>query len=391
MLFKGIFIALSAVCGLIISTIVIADSNTESSGPTLTDILKNSEIDIKGYFDTSYIASNKIPDPSIQVFNQDKNSFALHQFGLIISKTPKEGFGGLLNITAGRDAQTMSSYGASNQAIDLTQAYIQYAKSRYTLIGGKFGTLAGAEVIDSSADTNITRSILFGKIPFTNTGIRLTTALSDMTNIIFGINNGWDQVTDTNTQKTLEVGLSTAFTQDTSLIVSAYSGVENSFPNAGFAYHNPIPGLPQTTNAIASGTRNLLDAVFSTNLTKSLTFILNADYVAQENVPGVSGKASYAGVASYLNYQFNDQYRVSLRAEQLRDNSGWATDPNSGAYVGGVAPGANNVREATITFGYAPFKTTEIRVEERYDHSDLPVYSNSSNMNTFGVQGIYKF
>lgn len=391
MRFKGLFTVLCAVLGLIISTIVIADSNTVSKGgPTFADLLRNSEIDIKGYFDASYIASNQLPDPAVQVFNQDKNTFALHQFGLIIAKTPKEGFGALLNITAGRDAQTISSYGASNQSLDITQGYIQYANGPYTVIGGKFGTLAGAEVIDSSADTNITRSILFGKIPFTHTGLRFTTALSDMTNVIVGMNNGWDQVTDTNTQKTLELGLSTAFTQDTSLIISAYSGAENSFPNAGYTYNTAIAGI-NATNVIASGTRNLIDAVFSTNLTKSLTFILNGDYVAQDNVPGVTGKATYSGLAGYLNYQINEIYRVSLRAETLRDNSGWATNPNSGAYVGGVSPGANNLREATLTFGYAPVKNTEIRVEGRYDHSDLPVYNNNNSMSTLGVQGIYKF
>ncbi len=400
MYLRSLLLASAMGCGLLMSNSVLAEesntnntSNNTNSGLTFSDILKNSEIDVKGYFDVSYIGSNKTPDPSIQVFNQNQNSFSLHQFGLIVSKLPKEGFGALLNITAGKDAQTISSYGASSQSVDITQGYIQYAKSRYTVIGGKFGTLAGAEVIDSSADTNITRSILFGKIPFTHTGVRLTTALSDMTNIIVGINNGWDQVTDTNSQKTAELGITTAFTQDTSLTVSAYSGVENTFPNAGYTYNTPIaiPGVLNTTNVIPGGTRNLLDAVFATNITHSLSFILNGDYVSQQNVPGVKGNATYSGVAGYLNYQFNNTYRISFRAEDVRDNSGWATDPYSGAYIGGVAPGPNNVREATLTFGYAPVKNTELRLEGRYDHSDLPVYNNSNNMTTFGIQGIYKF
>ncbi|MDE2423293.1 MAG: porin [Betaproteobacteria bacterium] len=388
--FKKSLLALASVAAILPAGLAYADdakpADAKPAGPTISDVLTNSGIDMKGYFDASYIGSNKAPDGSIQVFNQDKNSFALHQFGITFSKTPKEGFGALLNLTAGRDAQTISSYGASSQTVDITQGYIQYAKGAYTLIGGKFTTLAGAEVIDSSANTNITRSILFGKIPFTHTGLRLTDALSDSTNFIVGVNNGWDQVTDTNTQKTVELGLTTAFTKDTSLAVSGYSGAENSFPNAGFNY--TTSGTYPTS--VPSGTRNLIDAVFTTNITPSLTFILNGDYVSQDNVPGVNGKATYSGFAGYLNYQISDFYRVSFRAEEVRDDSGWATALQP-AYVGGTAPGANNVREFTLTAGYAPVKNVEIRAEGRYDHSDLAVYSGGNNMTTFGLQGIYKF
>ncbi|MBU6468044.1 MAG: outer membrane beta-barrel protein [Betaproteobacteria bacterium] len=381
MKFKKSLLALASVAALLPAGLAYADdakpADAKPAGPTISDVLTNSGIDMKGYFDASYIGSNKTPNSSIQVFNQDKNSFALHQFGITFSKTPKEGFGALLNLTAGRDAQTISSYGASSQSVDVTQGYIQYAKGAYTLIGGKFTTLAGAEVIDSSANTNITRSILFGKIPFTHTGLRLTDALSDSTNLIVGVNNGWDQVTDTNTQKTVELGLTTAFTKDTSLAISGYSGAENSFPNAGYAYGTAnAPSIP-------SGTRNLIDAVFTTNITPSLTFILNGDYVSQDNVPGVNGKATYSGFAGYLNYQISDFYRVSFRAEEVRDDSGLAT--------GATTPGANNVREFTLTAGYAPVKNVEIRAEGRYDHSDLAVYSGGNNMTTFGLQGIYKF
>jgi len=50
---------------------------------------------------------------------------------------------------------------------------VQYAHGPLTIIGGKFVTLAGAEVINSTLDTNYSRSILFGyAIPFSHTGAR---------------------------------------------------------------------------------------------------------------------------------------------------------------------------------------------------------------------------
>ncbi len=379
-------------------TITVADASAtpapadaKPKGPTLGEILGNSAIDVKGYLDASYIGHSQTPNSSVQVFDTAKNSFGLHQAGITISSTPKEGFGGLLNLTAGSDAGIFCSYGACSTSgttagsggnFDVTQAYAQYASGSWTFIGGKFTTLAGAEVIDSSADTNITRSILFGKIPFTHTGFRATAALSDTTNLILGLNNGWDQVTDMNTNKTVELGLTAAFTKDTSLAVSVYSGTESMAPGTTSMVATAVPGA-------VNGTRTLVDAVFTSNLTDTTTFILNGDHVNQANVFGL-GTETYWGLAAYLNYQMSEQYRMSLRAEELKDDSGIAVATT------GTPPGGNTLKEITLTLGYAPVKNFELRGEVRADHADKGVFLDSNmipqtSMVTVGVQGIYKF
>lgn len=368
-----------------------APADTKPKGPTLGEILGNSAIDVKGYLDASYISHSQTPNSSVQVFDTAKNSFGLHQAGITISSTPKEGFGGVLNLTAGSDAGIFCSYGGcgtsgttagSGGNFDVTQAYAQYASGSWTFIGGKFATLAGAEVIDSSADTNITRSILFGKIPFTHTGFRATTALSDSTNLIMGLNNGWDQVTDMNSSKTAELGLTTAFTKDTSLAISLYSGSESMQPTTTSMTASAVAGA-------VNGTRTLVDVVFTSNLSDTTTFILNGDRVSQDNVYGL-GTENYWGLAAYLNYQMSEKYRLSLRAEELKDDSGIAV-----ANVG-TPPGSNTLKEVTLTLGYAPVKNFELRGEVRSDHADKAVFLDSSlipqsSMLTVGVQGIYKF
>ena len=368
-----------------------APAESKPKGPTLADILANSAIDVKGYLDASYIGHSQTPNSSVQVFDTAKNSFGLHQAGITISSTPKEGFGGVLNLTAGSDAGIFCSYGAcassgltagSGGNFDITQGYAQYASGNLTLIGGKFTTLAGAEVIDSSADTNITRSILFGKIPFTHTGVRASAALNDATNLIVGVNNGWDQVTDMNSGKTVELGLTEAFTKDTSLAVSLYSGNESMSATTYSMVPTAAPGA-------ISGMRTLLDVVFTTNLTDTTTFILNGDHVSQDNVFGV-GTEKYWGVAAYLNYQFTEKTRMSLRTEELKDNSGVAVAAAT------TPPGANTLKEVTFTLGYAPAKNFELRGELRADHADKGVFLDSASipqtsMTTVGVQGILKF
>jgi len=368
-----------------------APADAKPKGPTLGEILGNSAIDVRGYLDASYISHSQTPNTSVQVFDTNKNSFNVHQVGFTISSTPKEGFGGVLNLTAGSDAGIFCSYGACGTSgttagtggnFDVTQAYAQYASGIWTFIGGKFITLAGAEVLDSSADTNITRSILYGKIPFTHTGFRATAALSDSTSLIMGLNNGWDQVNDMNTSKTVELGLTTAFTKDTSLAIAIYSGAEPMQPTTTSMVATAVPGA-------VNGTRTLVDVVFTSNLSDTTTFILNGDHVSQESVYGV-GTEKYWGLAAYLNHQLSEKYRVSLRAEELKDDSGVAI-----ANVG-TPPGSNTLKEVTLTLGYAPVKNFELRGEARSDHADKGVFLNSimvpqSSMLTLGVQGIYKF
>src|SRR5439155_21367020 len=98
------------------------------------------------------------------------------------------------------------------------------------------------------------------------------------------------------------------------------------------------------------------------NATSQLTFILNVDWGQQENVTslvnGTSITAKWDGAAAYANYQVNDQWRLSVRAEYFDDKDGYRT---------GVI---QKWKEATLTLAYLPTKFIEIRGEVRGDKSD---------------------
>src|SRR5882762_5833845 len=185
--------------------------------PTLDKVLEASGISVSGYIDAGYTHSDRNQPFTTRVFDQQNNSFGLNQFGLTVAKQPKEGFGGLVNLTVGRDAQFIHSSpegvttpptpASATSMFDVTQAFLQYAGGPLTVIAGKFTTLHGTEVIASSGNTNVSRSILFGSVPFTHTGVRATWALGDTVSLIAGVNNGWDQLTDPNKGKTLELGV----------------------------------------------------------------------------------------------------------------------------------------------------------------------------------------
>jgi hypothetical protein len=166
---KKLLIA-SAVSALFAAPATVLAQAKPAPVPTLDKVLEASGISVSGYIDAGYTYAKNGAGFTDRVFDGQQNSFALNQFGLTVAKQPKEGFGGLVNLTVGRDAQFIHSFPEpqpGGSMFDITQAFLQYAGGPLTVIAGKFVTLQGTEVIASTGNTNISRSILFGAIPFT--------------------------------------------------------------------------------------------------------------------------------------------------------------------------------------------------------------------------------
>jgi len=291
---KKLLIA-SAVSALFAAPATVLAQAKPAPAPTLDKVLEASGISVSGYIDAGYTHSDRDQAAfTTRVFDTQNNSFGLNQFGLTVAKQPKEGFGGLVNITVGRDAQFIHSFPETNTAVppanstsmfDVTQAFLQYAGGPLTIIAGKFTTLHGTEVIASSGNTNVSRSILFGAVPFTHTGLRATWALGDTVSLIAGVNNGWDQLTDANKGKTLELGAALTPIKPLSVTISGYSGKE-------------------PTSATTEGTRSSLNVVVSYTITDPLSVGLEALSVSQENAAGGTTKQKYSGYAGYVTYMF---------------------------------------------------------------------------------------
>src|SRR3990172_7323243 len=162
-----------------VSTAMAAEKMVEKPAvPTLGQVMEATGISVNGYIDTSYTylsgTGTFTGGTANRVFDTERRSFNIHALDLTLSALPPEGFGGMVNLTAGSDAQVIGSTGTTKtDEFDVTQAYVHYAKGGLMLIGGKYVTLSGAEVIKSPANLNFSRSILFGyAIPFAHTGVR---------------------------------------------------------------------------------------------------------------------------------------------------------------------------------------------------------------------------
>jgi len=311
------------------------------------------------------------------VFDTQKDGFALQQAAVNIGYQPKQGFGAFVNLTLGNDADVIAPYDryGDSSKFDVTQAYAQYAGSGFTVIAGKYVTLAGAELIASPSNPNFSRSILFGyAIPFTHTGVRASFTPSDTVTLILGITNGWDDLKDTNTAKTIEVGATFAPVKAFSIAASGYFGKER------------VGGLVGTGT---EGERSLIDVVATWNISDALTLIVNGDWGQQDNLGEFLGVANYSakwdGVAGYLNFAVNDNWKLSLRAEYFDDKDGYRT---------GVI---QKWKEITGTVAYLPTKHAELRLELRGDNSDVSSFSKSNgadsskSQESVAVQALYKF
>jgi hypothetical protein len=359
-------------------------ARAQASGvPTLDKVLDASGISVNGYMDVAYTHADKNIQTgfSDRVFDSQNNSFDLHQFGLTVAKQPKEGFGGLVNLTVGSDAQVIHSFpelaGTGSSMFDVTQAYMQYATGPLTVIAGKFTTLHGTEVIASTGNTNFSRSFLFGAVPFTHTGVRATWALNDKVSLIGGVNNGWDQLSDANRGKTLELGVTLNPIKPLNISVSGYTGRESAV----------APGTPGTPGA--EGTRSSLNAVVSYIVTDPLSVGVEVLTVSQDNVAGSTAK--YGGAAGYVTYMFMPKLRGVLRVESFNDKNGFHFAP-----TGTFANSETKYREATATVSYLMSDSFEARGELRGDRATNSVFvdsdgSTSKQLMTFAIQGLYKF
>lgn len=376
---------ISAVGSVLLGSVLAAAALAEDepakaaapAGATFADIVLNSGISESGYVAAAYYASNSYN--TYHQFDSDHNSFELQQAAVTLAYQPKEGFGAVVNVAAGEDMKMLNSAEGNNaNTFDIIQGFMQYAHGVLTVMGGKYVTLAGAEVIAPTGNTQFSRSFLFYAEPLTHTGVRATYAITDTFSIIGGVNSGWNSTYQTTSGAvTGEAGIAWTPNKTFALTVQGYVGNNNN--NSG-------------ANPNLDAQRAFVDAVATYNATADLTFVLSFDYGKQDQHFSGEPSLSWNGAAFYSNYALNDQCHVGLRVEYLDDRDGFAT----GAGV------AQTLKEGTVTFAYDPVKSFELRLEVRYDTSTVPSFVRvlgepenqnplANNQSEVALQGVYKF
>lgn len=365
---KENFLRLSLLVMMIFAFATITYAEETKAGSINVDDIKKS-LGMSIYLQGGYTYNFENPDSQeneLRVFDHKANSFTLDLAQLVFTKdAPIGGVGFKLKLSAGETAKFIhaAGLGNTNDEFDLTEAYVSYVAPfgkglRFDF--GKMATYHGAEVIEAKDNPNYSRSFLFNfAIPFTHTGLKVSYPFSDVFNASVHIVNGWDNFEDNNKGKT--VGLSVGYTpvEKLGMIFNLMYGPEKDDNN-----HD---------------NRFLFDWVGTVKPVKSLTFILNTDYVTEQHSASNGGKAKWYGIAGIAKYDFSDRYSLSARAEYFKDQDGVRTGT------------AQSLREITITPEIRMAKGLIIRPEYRHDWSNKKVFDsgNDKNQDTIALAVMY--
>jgi hypothetical protein len=338
-------------------------------------------IELSGFVDTAYSYNFAGPDSRLNTlrgFDRQANSFVLHNAQLNLGKSvsSESPLGFKVSLMYGDDAELTHSTGLTDgtgvDPFDLQQAYVEYLAplgEGLSLKAGKMATLIGAEVIESPANWNYSRSTLFFyAIPFTHTGVRASYPLTEQLTLTTGVNNGWDIADDSfgNTHKGVEGQVAWAPMEGVSLYL-----------NGMFS--------PESTAANSYGDRWIGDVVASYTPIDPLTLMVNYDFGSQEDAAAVGTDADWQGVAAYAKYDLTDKWSVAGRYGFFDDEDGFRTGTTD-----------LEIQDVTLTTSYKVHEHLLARLEYRHDHANQAVYADDADttdkdQDTIAVEFIMPF
>ncbi len=311
------------------------------------------KVTFSGLVDTYYGYNFNRPQSrtsSLYNFDVNHNQFSLNLLELAIERQP-EPLGFRVDFDFGDTAKMVaaSEPGGTSLYQFLQQAYITYKApvgKGLTIDVGKFVTPFGAEVIESPANYNYSRSLLFSwAIPYYHFGTRLTYAVNDKVSLMGMVVNGWNDVVDNNGGKTVHLGVTLTPFKKLSIVQNYMVGAEQ-------------PGNDHDK-------RHVVDTTVTFSATDKLSLMANYDY-GMDRVMG--SREKYQGVAGYLRYAFSSRFAISPRLE-------WFTDPQ------GLATGfGQTLREGTFTSEFKVRQSMLLRAEYRTDWSNHDFFQKRSGI-----------
>lgn len=372
-------------------------------------------ITLSGFGDVYYGYDYNHPNDNqagLRSFESPTNGFNFNMAELILDKPAdamsaegrlgyhvSAGYGSAARVINESDSPFGSSSGDN---FYLKEAYFDYLApigKGLTITVGKFVTPMGAEVIESNANWNYSRGILFDyAIPFFHFGANAKYVINPQWAVTGYLVNGWnntliDHDNSFGQSSGLTYGGSIAYTPN-----MKWSVIENYF--AG-----PV------TDAFGSGSKTfndwkqVSDTVIGYTPNAKWALQVNGDYgfgpkfytgefcdesvVVAEGGPIVctAGPAiKYWGVAGYAKYTLSPKTNFAVRYEYFDDPDGYAcvTDCDRG-----------RAQEVTGTYSYNLTSALLVRGEYRYDFASEPIFYTGSrdvkSQNTAYLSFVYSF
>jgi Putative beta-barrel porin-2, OmpL-like. bbp2 len=408
-------------------------------------------ITLSGYVDTSYTeqfggrgTGFGGGQAELHQFDTNNNNFNVNAVKIALEKALPDknewAAGFRVDAILGSDAKylgdpafgTSSSSGGTSTStsypIALEQALVKFripVGNGLDIYMGKFVTFLGYEVIESPANLNFSRGLLFtNAIPLTNTGIYADYKFNSTVEAKLAIVDGWNNSVSNPTP-----GGTTDSQNDYPFGGKAIMGQVNVNAPGGNAnvtqsiYYAPSGDPSAVSGSVDNGPVFVYDIWGNWNPTfikdNALTLGFNIDFgyngatgfpnntqVTSTSVPpvfntaqassggtGVSDSNTWWGAALYASYKLNKVVTISARGEYLHEDASF--NPKFGA--AGVS---NDDFSETLTVAFNIWDNLLTRVEYRYDHltnGSTGVAGLSNNVATFtnqdeiAVEAVYSF
>ena len=317
-------------------------------------------------YNVSNNSNNGIVDQNSHFFYPDSNTFALDQawfeMDRPVSEDSRAGFH--MDVFWGKHADVLNgntnSTNFGGDSPELFTAYVSWLApvlNGIRIDGGKMATLLGAEVVQTNANFNITRGLVWGLQPVNYVGITASTEIVDNVSLTLGFAN--DVYTDTNT----DGDNNKAFTGQVAYSGEKYGGA------LGIMYGNDLTVANQTVVGGSGGCcdnakTGILDVLLTADPTDKLSLWYNFDWVWSQD-HGPSPGFQKFGNAVAARYQLMEKLGLALRGEVVQNQN---------------RNGVKDLRQwsITTTVDYALTDSLQLKAEARYDDANNNNQFNSS-------------
>ena len=317
----------------------------QSPAPAAPPVWSAGGIDFSGLVDGYYSLNFNHPASrtnQLRNFDVMANQFSLSMAKLVMEHSA-DPVGFRVDLGFGKAFDLVNGAEASPAAFrNIEQAYVSYKPASLKglqLDFGKHVTMAGAEVIETHSNWNYSRSLLFAwAIPYYHMGLRASMPAGKHFTAGFHLVNGWNNVEDNNSGKT--IGLTGAVAAGpVTWSNNYYAGPEKFGTNEGW--------------------RHLYDTTILVTGSKASAY-LNFDYGVDKLV--TSGSNAWYGVAGAARFSLTDHVALTPRLEWFKDRDGFSTGT------------AQTLKEFTLTGEYKWAEGLLSRLEYRRDWSDQPFF-----------------
>jgi hypothetical protein len=303
---------------------------------------------ITGMLDGYYQWNNNHPasgNTTLRNFEVSANSFALNMVELSATHDP-DPIGFRLDLGFGRAWEIFNSFDstkASDKMRYVQQAYVSIKPENaggFQFDFGKFFTSAGAELTENHLTWTYGRGWVYTNGPYYHFGARLSKPVTENFTVGFQLVNGWNNLDDNNTGKTM--GFTTALTgKKISWLNNYYVGPETTGDNEGW--------------------RHFYDTVINLTPTDKFSAYVNYDYGNDRNASADWWVIGMAG-----HYQADMNNALTFRFEHYEDKDGFITGT------------ARNLRSYTATYEYKWPQGVASRLEYRRDTSDVAFFERGA-------------